>query len=288
MIYFKFLDIRAYFIAYIIISFFGLCIGSFLNVCIYRLPRGESLIKRNSHCTTCGTKIKVYDLVPVFSWLILRGKCRSCGEKISGRYPLVESLNWFAYLLVLTFVNGTLFDSVLNYAAHAITIALFFSALIVIGFIDYDTMEIYPSHLVFIVILAVVSALFTDVLSISQRIIGGLCISVPFFIIGEISAVIIKKKTGEKYRGIELGDTLLMLCAGLLIGTKCVCAGAVVGIFAAAIIGLINKAKGKDSKFAFGPFLAFGLVIGTIFGDNIIDWYLGLFKVPEVYSIIIR
>lgn len=278
MIYFRFLDIRAYFIAYIIISFFGLCIGSFLNVCIYRLPRGESLIKRNSHCTTCGTKIKVYDLVPVFSWLFLRGKCRSCGEKISGRYPLVESLNWLAYLLVLTFVK------VQDYPVHAVVTALFFSVIIVIGFIDYDTMEIYPTQLLLIVILAVVSALFSDAVSIPQRIIGGLCISVPFFIIGEISAVIIKKKTGEKYRGIELGDTLLMLCSGLLIGTKCICASAVVGIFSAAIIGLINKAKGKDSKFAFGPYLAFGLVIGTLFGDQIIDWYLGLFKTPEIYD----
>lgn len=278
MIYFRFLDIRAYLIAYIIISFFGLCIGSFLNVCIYRLPRNESLIKRNSHCTTCGTKIKAYDLIPVFSWLLLRGKCRSCGEKISGRYPLVESINWIAYLLVLTFVD------VLNYPVHAVITALFFSVLIVIGFIDYDTMEIYPSHLLLIVVLAVASALFSDTVSISERIIGGLSISVPFFIIGEVSAVIIKKKTGERYRGIELGDTLLMLCAGLLVGTKCICASALIGIFAAAVIGIINKAKGKDSKFAFGPFLAFGLVIGSLFGEHIIDWYLGLFEYPEVYS----
>lgn len=278
MIYFRFLDIRAYLIAYIIISFFGLCIGSFLNVCIYRLPRNESLIKRNSHCTTCGTKIKAYDLIPVFSWLLLKGKCRSCGEKISGRYPLVESINWIAYLLVLTFVD------VLNYPVHAVITALFFSVLIVIGFIDYDTMEIYPSHLLLIVVLAVASALFSDTVSISERIIGGLSISVPFFIIGEVSAVIIKKKTGERYRGIELGDTLLMLCAGLLVGTKCICASALIGIFAAAVIGIINKAKGKDSKFAFGPFLAFGLVIGSLFGEHIIDWYLGLFEYPEVYS----
>ncbi|MBE6851895.1 MAG: prepilin peptidase [Ruminococcus sp.] len=278
MIYFRFLDIRAYLIAYIIISFFGLCIGSFLNVCIYRLPRNESLIKRNSHCTTCGTKIKAYDLIPVFSWLLLRGKCRSCGEKISGRYPLVESINWIAYLLVLTFVD------VLNYPVHAVITALFFSVLIVIGFIDYDTMEIYPSHLLLIVVLAAASALFSDTVSISERIIGGLSISVPFFIIGEVSAVIIKKKTGERYRGIELGDTLLMLCAGLLVGTKCICASALIGIFAAAVIGIINKAKGKDSKFAFGPFLAFGLVIGSLFGEHIIDWYLGLFEYPEVYS----
>ncbi len=285
MIYFRFLDIPAYIIAYTIISFFGLCIGSFLNVCIYRLqledPAERSLVKKSSHCPKCGAKIHWYDNIPVFSWtVLLRGKCRSCKEPISKRYPLVESLNWFAYLLVLTFVD------VQDYPVHAVTLALFFSVLIVIGFIDYDTMEIYPGQLMLIVILAVISALFSDTLSIPERIIGGLAISAPFFIIGEVSRVIIRKKTGEDYRGIELGDTLLMLVSGLLIGTKCICASAIIGIFSAAIIGVINKLRGKDSKFAFGPFLAFGLVFGSIFGEQMIDWYLGLFKYPEiVYTI---
>lgn len=282
MIYFRFLDIRAYLVAYFIISFLGLCIGSFLNVCIYRLPRNESLIKRNSHCTTCGAKIRFYDLVPVFSWLFLKGKCRSCGEKISGRYPLVESLNWIAYLLVLTFINVQ-YDTV-----HAIAVALFFSVLIVIAFIDYDTMEIYPTQLLLIVILAVVSALFSDSLSIPQRIIGALCISAPFFIIGEVSAVFIKKKTGEKFRGIELGDTLLMLCSGALIGIKCIIVSAIIGLISAAVIGCINKARGKDSKFAFAPYLAFGLIAGTLFGNQICDWYLTLFKYPETYALFIK
>ncbi len=273
MIYFEFLDIRAYLISYAIISFFGLCIGSFLNVCIYRLPKSESLIKRCSHCTTCGAKIRFYDLVPVFSWLFLKGKCRSCGEKISGRYPLVESLNWIAYLLVLTF------SDLLNYPVQAIITALFFSVLIVIGFIDYDTLEIHGSQLVLILILAVASFIFSDHISLSERIIGGVCISLPFFIIGEVSSIYIKKKTGEKIRGIELGDTCLMLCSGLLMGTKCVIASAFIGIFAAAIIGVIQKMRGKDSKIAFGPYLAFGLMIGTLWGTQIIEWYLLRFTV---------
>lgn len=274
MIYFesRFLDIRAYLVAYLIISFFGLCIGSFLNVCIYRLPRGESLVKRSSHCTTCGAKIRFYDLIPVFSWLLLRGKCRNCGEKISGRYPLVESLNWFAYLLVLTFVD------VRNYPVEAILIALFFSVLIVIAFIDYDTMEIHISQLVLITILSVISCVLTHRLSLSDRLIGALCISIPFFLIGEISGIVIKKKTGEKYRGIELGDTVLMLCSGFMIGTKSIIISAVAGILTAAVIGMINKKRGKDSKFAFGPFLAFGIMIGTLWGEKLLNLYLELFK----------
>lgn len=286
MIYFRFLDIPAYLIAYIIISFFGLCIGSFLNVCIYRLqledPAERSLVKKSSHCPKCGAKIHWYDNIPVFSWtVLLRGKCRNCKEPISKRYPLVEGLNWFAYMLALTFLN------VQYYPVHSVIIALFFSILIVIAFIDYDSMEIYPSQLFLIVILAVLGAVLTDVLTIPQRIIGGLAIGLPFFIIGEVSRIFIRKKYGEDFRGIELGDTFLMFVSGLLIGPKCVCASALIGIFAAAVIGIINKAKGKESKFAFGPYLAFGLVFGSLFGNQIIDWYLGLFKHPDIYSMFI-
>lgn len=283
MIYFEFLDIKAYLISYLIISFFGLSIGSFLNVCIYRLPRNESLVKRSSHCVKCGEKIHFYDMVPVFSWLLLRGKCRKCGDPISKRYPIVEGLNWFLYMLALTFLD------VWMYPAQSVLIAVFFSVLIVIGFIDYDTMEIFPSHLIAIVILAVIS-FFIEIsggsfykLSISEvlsdRIIGALCISVPFFIIGEISGIIIKKKTGEKYRGIELGDTLLMLCSGLLIGTKSIVISAFAGILIAAVCGIISKLRGKDSKIAFGPYLAMGLVVGTLWGDTLVDWYLSLFRI---------
>ncbi|MBR3025350.1 MAG: prepilin peptidase [Oscillospiraceae bacterium] len=286
MIYFRFLDIPAYFIAYIIISFFGLCIGSFLNVCIYRLPLEDpaerSLVKRSSHCPKCGAKIRFYDNVPVFSWLILKGKCRNCKEPISKRYPLVESLNWFLYMLALTFID------VMNYPVHAILIALFFSVLIVIGFIDYDTMEIYPSQLGLIVILAVLDVIFGHTITIPQRIIGALAISVPFFIIGEVSRIFIKKKYGEDFRGIELGDTFLMLVSGLLIGPKCICASALIGIFTAAIVGIIAKAKGKESKLAFGPYLAIGLVFGSLFGNQMIDWYLNMLKAPEVYSMLLR
>ena len=77
-----FMDTQFYIMFYLIVFLFGICIGSFLNVVIIRIPRGESLIKRSSHCMTCGTKIRIIDLIPVFSWLFLRGKCHSCGEKI--------------------------------------------------------------------------------------------------------------------------------------------------------------------------------------------------------------
>jgi len=250
---------------------FGICVGSFLNVVILRLPRHESLIKRSSHCMTCGAKIRACDLIPVFSWLMLKGKCHSCGEKISPRYPIVESLNGILY--VLTFF-------VLDLNADSIITCVLMSLLIVVAFMDWDTMEIDMIIVGIIFVLAVPSALFTDRASLLHRIIGAFIISVPFYVIGEISRGFIKKKTGEDYRAIELGDTILMFAAGALLGTKAIIVSALIGIVVAAVIGLINKYVTGNSKFAFGPFLSIGIAIGSLWGNGIADWYISLLKGP--------
>ncbi|MDE6035855.1 MAG: prepilin peptidase [Ruminococcus sp.] len=256
---------------YIVVFLFGICIGSFLNVVIIRLPLGESLIKRSSHCMTCGTKIRARDLVPVFSWLALRGKCHSCGEKISSRYPIVESLN--GLLFVLTFW-------VLDANAEAIITCVLMSLLVVVGFMDWDTMEIDERILGLIALLSIPSYLFTEQASISQRITGALIISVPFFIIGEVSRGFIKKKFGEDFRAIELGDTLLMISAGAYLGTQAVIVSALTGIVISAIVGVINKIISGESKFAFGPFLSIGIAIGALWGNSIAQWYIGLLTAP--------
>ena len=112
-----------YIFIYVMIFLFGITIGSFLNVCIFRLPAGESLIKKNSHCMTCGTPIKWYDLIPVFSWLFLRGKCRACGSKISGRYILVESLTGILFVLTVmrfdVIVQGFLYPALVRTTTQA-------------------------------------------------------------------------------------------------------------------------------------------------------------------------
>lgn len=267
MLHNEFMDIGFYLMFYPIVFFYGICIGSFLNVVIYRLPKNESLIKRASHCMDCGARIRKRDLVPIFSWLFLRGKCHSCGAKISPRYPIVEALNGIIY--VVTF-------AVMDFSAQSIIYCLFFSILICVGFIDLDTMEMDPWMLGLILVLAVPSAFLSDNISLISRLIGLVCISVPFFIIGEIVGIYMKKKHGEKTRGIELGDTILMAVSGALIGWKAVCAAAFCGILLAAIFGLINKYRSGESKFAFGPYLAMGLVIGTLFGETMIDWYIAL------------
>lgn len=250
-----------------VIFLFGICIGSFLNVVIIRLPRNESLIKSSSHCMTCGTKIRPIDLIPVFSWLFLRGKCHSCGEKISARYPIVESLNGLLY--VLTFL-------VIDINAKAIITCVLMSLLVVVAFMDWDTQEIDLIIVGLILLLAVPAAIFTDDVKLVHRIIGAFAISVPFFIIGEVSRPIIRKKYGEDFRAIEQGDTALMLAAGALLGTQAVIVSAFIGIIAAAFGGIIIKAVTKDSKFAFGPYLAMGIAAAMLWGNNIADWYISL------------
>ena len=250
-----------------IVFLFGICIGSFLNVVILRLPRHESLIKRSSHCMTCGAKIRPIDLIPVFSWIFLRGKCHSCGEKISVRYPIVESLNGLLY--VLTFI-------VLDINAKAIITCVLASLLVVIAFMDWDTQEIDLIIVGLVFLLAVPAAIFTDDVELKHRIIGALAVSVPFFIIGEVSRPIIKKKLEEDFRAIELGDTILMFAAGALLGTKAIIVSAFIGIITAAIGGVITKIMTKDSKFAFGPYLSIGIMFGILWGTKLVDWYIDL------------
>ena len=250
-----------------IVFLFGICIGSFLNVVILRLPRHESLIKRSSHCMTCGAKIRPIDLIPVFSWIFLRGRCHSCGEKISVRYPIVESLNGLLY--VLTFI-------VLDINAKAIITCVLASLLIVIAFMDWDTQEIDLIIVGLVFLLAVPAAIFTDDVELKHRIIGALAVSVPFFIIGEVSRPIIKKKFEEDFRAIELGDTILMFAAGALLGTKAIIVSAFIGIITAAIGGVITKIMTKDSKFAFGPYLSIGIMFGILWGTKLVDWYIDL------------
>ncbi|MDE7302023.1 MAG: prepilin peptidase [Oscillospiraceae bacterium] len=173
---------------YIMVFLFGITIGSFLNVCIYRLPVGESLTKKNSHCMTCGTPIKWYDLVPVFSWLFLRGKCRACGSKISGRYILVESLT--GILFVLTFLR---FDVIADGLIYPALLCIFIAGLIVIGFEDYDTQQMTVGVLLYLAAVAALTRILTTLLpekvrgcdiTVTDGLIGMFAVSVPFLIFG--------------------------------------------------------------------------------------------------------
>lgn len=177
-------------ITYVFVFLFGICIGSFLNVCIYRLPKGESLITNNSHCMTCGTQIKRYDLIPVFSWLILRGRCRACGAKITPRYMIIELMTGIIFLGVFMRYDF------LTYGLYPVMLCLFLSGLIVLCFQDIDTQEMCVSVLVYTIIIAAATHVLSFIkgshgyllifpeIDLKSGIIGMLCVSVPLLLIG--------------------------------------------------------------------------------------------------------
>ncbi len=257
-------------IVYIFIFLFGITIGSFLNVCIYRLPKEESLIKQNSHCMTCGAQIKRYDLIPVFSWLILRGKCRSCGAPISPRYCIVESLNGILYVLIFMHYDF------MFYPLKAICVCLLVSALIVVFFMDWDTQLISNYVVGFIALVGILDCLRFELgldvisnadggeISIKSRIIGFFAVSVILLII----------ELASGGRAMGRGDVYLMAAAGIFLGVKGILVAFMIGLFSGAIAGMIIKHFTGGSRFAFGPWLSIGIAVAAVWGNQIADAYL--------------
>ncbi len=270
-----------------VVLLIGLIVGSFLNVCIVRIPRGRSIVNPPSHCPRCRERIKFYDNIPVISFLILRGRCRSCGEPISWRYPMVELLNGLIYVWVVHefWITG-----------EAVLLMALCSSLIVITFIDFD-FQIIPDVITFpgMLLGVMVGPFFLSTLnqplpfhldhlmphagyllvSFLNAVIGMLCGALPLFTIGWL---------WEKIRheeGMGMGDVKLMGMIGSFLGWK----GAFLTIFFGAIIGsivglvlMMLKLHKKGQVIPFGPFLALGAVATVFYGPDIIAWYLGLMR----------
>ncbi|WP_270564390.1 prepilin peptidase [Clostridium beijerinckii] len=246
---------------YTLICILGLVIGSFLNVCIYRIPIEKSIAFPPSHCTTCKHKLNPLDLVPVFSYIFLRGKCRYCGEKISIRYPLIEILNGLLYLIVYA-----------KFGLDLITIkyCILVSLLIVISAIDFDTQFVFTSTTIFGGIAGILFILLQYVLyknNVLDLIIGG--------ILGAIIIGLIVFLT----RGMGEGDIEIAAVCGLFLGVKGILLGLFLTIALGGIIGvivLILKLKKAKEKIAFGPFLAIGSLISMLYGVEILKVYWNL------------
>jgi len=245
---------------YIIAAVFGMCIFSFLNVVIYRVPRNISYAKGFSMCPTCGHRLYPKDLVPVFSWLFLRGKCRYCGTKISPRYMVVEFLGAACAV-------GDLWVYGLSLAA--VTVFLFLAILTVIAFVDADTMEIPNRFLITVIAAALLSLVTGPQVPVLERVIGFFCISAPLFLI----TLIIPDAFGG-------GDIKLMAPAGFMLGWKLTLIAFFISLITGGGWGIYLMAGKKESGKAhmpFGPFLALGMAVSVLFGNNLLRWYLGLF-----------
>lgn len=258
-------------VIYVFVFLFGACVGSFLNVCIYRLPKEESLIKRNSHCMTCGTEIKHRDLIPIISWCILRGKCRACGAKIAARYTIVETLNALVWLFV-AYKTGVLLHPV-----NFILTALIFSALIVVFFMDWDTQLISTYVVIFIFLLSVIYYLFNHGerdLELSSRIIGFFIVSVPLLLIELLS----------KGKAMGRGDVYLMAACGFFLGMQNTLVAVAIGLITGSVAGLIIKYKTDKSAFAFGPWLSLGVAVAALYGNTFADWYIAFTHLDEILA----
>lgn len=236
----------------------GLCFGSFCNVLIFRLPRGEEFVKTPSHCMSCGRRLRWFELIPVFSWLFQGGKCRGCGVKLSPQYPMVEAVNGLMWLAV-----GLLFP---GEWPHIVLYCALFSLLLVLTVIDWRTFEIPDGLNLSILILGLVQ-LTADWKNWPRYLIGMCSVSLFFLLLWALT----------RGAGLGMGDVKLMAAAGLLLGWPRIFLAMIVGSLAGSVIHLIRMKRGAGKKLAFGPYLAAGIWFSALFGDRLIAWYLALF-----------
>jgi leader peptidase (prepilin peptidase)/N-methyltransferase len=267
---------------------FGLVVGSFLNVCIVRLPRGGSIVTPPSHCPRCQSGIRFYDNIPLVSFLLLRGKCRKCGEPISWQYPLVELLNALFYVWIA---------SEFGIGGEAFLMMALCSSLIVITVIDYDHMIIpdiitLPGMLLGLSLAPFFMSPLGDPLPFN---LGNLLPNTGPYMTGFLNSLIGLLLGGfpllaigwiwEKLRHVEAmggGDVKLMGMVGSFLGWKgallTIMLGALTGSVAGALLIVLKRHK-MEKLIPFGPFLAVGAVASAFFGPGIISWYLGLIRV---------
>lgn len=242
----------------IILFLLGLCVGSFCNVLIYRIPKEEEFVRTPSHCMTCGHELKWYEMIPLFSWLAQGGKCRACGVKLSAQYPIVEALNGIMWL-----TTGLLFRG------DWLTVGLYcglFSLLMVLSVIDWRTFTI-PNGINLAILLLGVVRLVTDLENWGGYLIGMLSVSLVFLLLHIL--------TGGN--GLGMGDVKLVAAAGLLLGWQKMLLAVLVGSVAGALIHSVRMKRGAGRKLAFGPYLAAGIWFSALVGGPLISAYLSLF-----------
>jgi len=252
-------------IFYVTAGLLGAAIGSFMNVCVHRLPHGESVVRPRSHCPSCGSDIPARDNIPILSWLLLRGRCRGCGERISLRYPLVELVSIGIWVGMALAYGPTL---------HALSGAVFFTLLLAIAITDARHYvipdELSIGGLASGLALAVVTELTTGMPTIVSSVVGAALGFLLLLGVGLVGDWVFKKPA------MGGGDMKMMAMIGAYLGPL----GAILTIFLGAlagslIFGPISLKTGKMVPFVV--FLALGAAATFLLGDALIDWYRGAF-----------
>lgn len=247
---------------------FGLCIGSFLNVCIYRIPNKQSIVTPPSGCTSCGKRIKFYDNIPVLSYLVLRGRCRHCNESISIIYPLVELVTGLLSMALLMRFN------IFNHQFSLYFIYMLFTvALLCISFIDLRH-QVIPDVISLPGIFAgFVISFFSSHVTWLQSFIGILAGGGILYIVALLFEILMKKE------GMGGGDIKLLAMIGAWLGWKAlpfvILVSSLTGLFIGGVSLVISK-QGIRSRIPFGPFLSLSALIYIFYGNEIINWYFNV------------
>lgn len=239
----------------------GLAIGSFLNVCIYRIPRGESIVFPASHCPVCRMRLGARDLAPVISYLWLRGRCRSCGTPISARYPVVEALTGLGFFLAARYAHGTL---------ELVKTTVLLSVLIVVFFVDLEH-QLIPDRVVAPGALAgLVFAALQGRTALAEGLIGCGAGFAGFLVIAEVGTRLLRK---EAMGG---GDVKFAGMLGLWLGWRGLLVGMFVAFLAGSLVGLplmLLGRKGAREPLPFGPMMCVGALAGYVWWQRLVEWY---------------
>lgn len=240
------------------VGILGAFVGSFLNVWADRMPAGQSIVHPPSHCPHCGRRLAPWELIPIISWIILRGRCRTCGESIPLRVPLIELFTGLLFAL-----TGYRY----GIRPYTFLVLLYISLFIVISLIDLEHQRI-PNQIIFpaLLIAAMTSPLRPDV-EIHNLWIGGAIAFGALFLI----AILLP-------RGMGMGDVKLTAFIGLILGYPTIVPMLLLAFIFGGAVGaflLITKLKSRKDPVTFGPFLASAGVVGLLYGDQIVNLWLG-------------
>jgi len=247
----------------VLIFILGLIVGSFNNVCIYRIPRNESIIYPASHCPKCRSNISRQDNIPLLSYILLKGRCRNCKSKISIQYPVVELLTGLIYLIIyLTY----------GLSIQSLIYIILSSALIIIAFIDLNE-QIVPDVISLPgIVIGFIISFFVSYISFINSALGVFVGGGIILIIGLAGSVIFKK---EAMGG---GDVKLAAMIGAFLGWRYIIISLFLGFFLGALAGIfliMSKIKSRKDMIPFGPFIVLGSFITLLWGEQIISWYIG-------------
>ena len=243
---------------------FGTMVGSFLNVCIHRLPKEESIVAPRSHCPACLTTIRAMDNIPLLSFALLRGRCRACGNRISWRYPLVEALTGILFALTVTRFGVTL---------QAVPLLAFLCGLVLVSFIDLDH-QIIPNAITLPGIpLGLLTGLLLGEPPLLDRVIGTLVgTGFLYLVLFYGGALYGQEAMGE-------GDLNLIALVGAFLGWKAVALTIFLGCLFGSVVGLglmLFRRLSRRQHIPFGPFLSAGAAVALFWGDKLIAWYFSL------------